>query len=319
MTDSRILIRMSDSCLAACHEFCHQRVWAGDSCPAGWLGHREIRAGPLEEHGCKVWGGNRSAAGGLHAAEHCHPAAGWAYFMLAAEPFWSVLRISPDRNLSFSGVCWVAAAVCNFAAGMRQLERWKISSFRKTAAPRGWIQQVGVGFRYTHVILHWQTAHYVQWLNLPQLCFFLLKKWIHANHILPLTNSVFEMLCSQRVNLQLRLYVCLPVCSTKEHSQVLTSSLESLEKREGVLQDKLSSLKNQHVQDASRLRMQLDQAHAHTHTLQKEVYTFSPFRIRLNKGKYSFNFILPAYGLYIDDTIFDFFFPVQGCNATKCE
>lgn len=125
------------------------------------------------------------------------------------------------------------------------------------------------------------------------------------------------MLCSQRVNLQLRLYVCLPVCSTKEHSQVLTSSLESLEKREGVLQDKLGSLENQHVQDASRLRMQLDQAHAHTHTLQKEVYTFSPFRIRLNKGKYSFNFILPGYGLYIDDTIFNFFFSCTRLQRNK--
>lgn len=87
--------------------------------------------------------------------------------------------------------------------------------------------------------------------------------------------------------LQLRLCAFLHVCSTKEHSQVLTSSLQSLEKREGVLQDKLGSLENQHVQDASKLRMQLDQAQAHTHTLQKEVYTFG-FNIRLKKGKYSF-------------------------------
>uniref|UniRef100_A0A674P5D4 Sarcolemmal membrane-associated protein n=1 Tax=Takifugu rubripes TaxID=31033 RepID=A0A674P5D4_TAKRU len=57
---------------------------------------------------------------------------------------------------------------------------------------------------------------------------------------------------------------------TKEHSQVLSSNLVSLEKREEVLQDKLGSLENQHVQDASRLRTQLDQAQAHTHTLQKE-------------------------------------------------
>uniref|UniRef100_A0A8C7ZJP0 Sarcolemmal membrane-associated protein n=1 Tax=Oryzias sinensis TaxID=183150 RepID=A0A8C7ZJP0_9TELE len=54
-------------------------------------------------------------------------------------------------------------------------------------------------------------------------------------------------------------------------SQVLSSSLESLEKREEVLQDKLGSLENQHMQDASRLKSQLDQAQARTHTLQREV------------------------------------------------
>lgn len=62
-------------------------------------------------------------------------------------------------------------------------------------------------------------------------------------------------------------------CSTREQSQVLSSSLESLEKREEVLQDKLGSLENQHLQDASKLKSQLDQAQAHTHTLQKEVHT----------------------------------------------
>uniref|UniRef100_A0A3P9CHV5 Sarcolemmal membrane-associated protein n=1 Tax=Maylandia zebra TaxID=106582 RepID=A0A3P9CHV5_9CICH len=72
------------------------------------------------------------------------------------------------------------------------------------------------------------------------------------------------------------LHVCLSrgviwcVCSTREKSLVLSSSLESLEKREEVLQDKLGSLENQHLQDASRLKSQLDQAQAHTHTLQKE-------------------------------------------------
>lgn len=59
--------------------------------------------------------------------------------------------------------------------------------------------------------------------------------------------------------------------SSKEQSQVLSSSLESLEKREEVLQDKLGSLENQHLRDASRLKSQLDQAQARTHTLQKEV------------------------------------------------
>ncbi|KAG7493216.1 sarcolemmal membrane-associated protein isoform X5 [Solea senegalensis] len=58
--------------------------------------------------------------------------------------------------------------------------------------------------------------------------------------------------------------------STREQSLVLSNSLESLEKREEVLQDKLGSLENQHLQDASRLKSQLDQAQAHTHTLQKE-------------------------------------------------
>ncbi|KAG7244379.1 hypothetical protein INR49_002104 [Caranx melampygus] len=54
--------------------------------------------------------------------------------------------------------------------------------------------------------------------------------------------------------------------STREQSQVLSSSLESLEKREEVLQGKLGSLENQHLQDASRLKSQLDQAQApHTH------------------------------------------------------
>lgn len=66
-------------------------------------------------------------------------------------------------------------------------------------------------------------------------------------------------------------YVC--ARSTREKSQVLSSSLESLEKREEVLQDKLGSLENQHLQDAGRLKTQLDQAQAHTHTLQREVHS----------------------------------------------
>lgn len=61
------------------------------------------------------------------------------------------------------------------------------------------------------------------------------------------------------------------VCSTREQSLVLSSSLESMEKREEVLQDKLGSLENQHLQDAGRLKSQLDQAQARTHTLQREV------------------------------------------------
>lgn len=58
--------------------------------------------------------------------------------------------------------------------------------------------------------------------------------------------------------------------SSKQQSQVLSSSLESLEKREEVLQDKLGSLENQHLQDASHLRSQLDLAQEKTCTLQRE-------------------------------------------------
>lgn len=75
------------------------------------------------------------------------------------------------------------------------------------------------------------------------------------------------------VSVCVSMFVC--VCSTREQSQVLSSSLESLEKREEVLQDKLGSLENQHLQDASRLKTQLDQAQANTHTLQREVH--NPF------------------------------------------
>uniref|UniRef100_A0A665U191 Sarcolemmal membrane-associated protein n=2 Tax=Carangaria TaxID=1489904 RepID=A0A665U191_ECHNA len=57
---------------------------------------------------------------------------------------------------------------------------------------------------------------------------------------------------------------------SREQSLVLSTNLESLEKREEVLQGKLGSLENQHLQDASRLKSQLDQAQARTHTLQKE-------------------------------------------------
>ncbi|GLD71694.1 sarcolemma associated protein a isoform X7 [Lates japonicus] len=64
--------------------------------------------------------------------------------------------------------------------------------------------------------------------------------------------------------------------STREQSLVLSSSLESLEKREEVLQDKLGSLENQHLQDASRLKSQLDQAQARTHTLQREPSILQP-------------------------------------------
>uniref|UniRef100_G3NI40 Sarcolemmal membrane-associated protein n=1 Tax=Gasterosteus aculeatus aculeatus TaxID=481459 RepID=G3NI40_GASAC len=66
--------------------------------------------------------------------------------------------------------------------------------------------------------------------------------------------------------------------STREQSLVLSCSLESLEKREGVLQEQLGSLENQHLQDASKLKSQLDQAQTHTHTLQREVHTHTAER-----------------------------------------
>ncbi|XP_057701216.1 sarcolemma associated protein a isoform X3 [Corythoichthys intestinalis] len=60
------------------------------------------------------------------------------------------------------------------------------------------------------------------------------------------------------------------LCSTKAQSLVLSSNLESLEKREEVLQGKLGSLEDRHLQDESRLKSQLDRAQDRTHSLQKE-------------------------------------------------
>ncbi|XP_019734966.1 sarcolemma associated protein a isoform X2 [Hippocampus comes] len=60
------------------------------------------------------------------------------------------------------------------------------------------------------------------------------------------------------------------LCSTRAQSLVLSNSLESLEKREELLQGKLGSLENRQLQDESRLKNQLDQAHDRTDSLQKE-------------------------------------------------
>ncbi|XP_061640927.1 sarcolemma associated protein a isoform X4 [Phyllopteryx taeniolatus] len=60
------------------------------------------------------------------------------------------------------------------------------------------------------------------------------------------------------------------LCSTRAQSLFLSSSLESLEKRDEVLRGKLGSLENRHLQDESRLKIQLDRAQDRTHTLQKE-------------------------------------------------
>ncbi|XP_061544536.1 sarcolemma associated protein a isoform X10 [Phycodurus eques] len=60
------------------------------------------------------------------------------------------------------------------------------------------------------------------------------------------------------------------LCSTRAQSLFLSSSLESLEKRDEVLRGKLGSLENRHLQDESRMKIQLDRAQDRTHTLQKE-------------------------------------------------
>ncbi|XP_077582264.1 sarcolemma associated protein a isoform X6 [Stigmatopora nigra] len=60
------------------------------------------------------------------------------------------------------------------------------------------------------------------------------------------------------------------LCSTKAQSLLLSNNLESLEKREEVLQGQLGSLEDRHLRDESRLKSQLDRAQDRTRTLQKE-------------------------------------------------
>uniref|UniRef100_A0A671RH10 Sarcolemmal membrane-associated protein n=1 Tax=Sinocyclocheilus anshuiensis TaxID=1608454 RepID=A0A671RH10_9TELE len=59
-------------------------------------------------------------------------------------------------------------------------------------------------------------------------------------------------------------------CSSRERSATLSSSLNSLEKSQGDLENKLGSIRDQHQQDASKLKIQLAQAESHTRDLQKE-------------------------------------------------
>ncbi|KAA0707538.1 Sarcolemmal membrane-associated protein [Triplophysa tibetana] len=58
--------------------------------------------------------------------------------------------------------------------------------------------------------------------------------------------------------------------SSREQSATLSSSLNSLEKSQGVLENKLGSMQDRHQQDASKLKVQLAQADCRTRDLQKE-------------------------------------------------
>uniref|UniRef100_A0A7N8YPR5 Sarcolemmal membrane-associated protein n=1 Tax=Mastacembelus armatus TaxID=205130 RepID=A0A7N8YPR5_9TELE len=102
-----------------------------------------------------------------------------------------------------------------------------------------------------------------------------LEHWRNAaskyeEEISRLQNAFTQQQQQQNSTSQLQGKQSVLVSFTREQSLVLSTSLESLEKREEVLQDKLGSLENQHLQDASRLKTQLDQAQDHTHTLQRE-------------------------------------------------
>ncbi|XP_052465186.1 sarcolemmal membrane-associated protein isoform X2 [Carassius gibelio] len=58
--------------------------------------------------------------------------------------------------------------------------------------------------------------------------------------------------------------------SSRERSVTLSSSLNALEKSQGDLENKLGSIQDQHLQDASKLKIQLARAESHTRDLQKE-------------------------------------------------
>ncbi|KAJ8259886.1 hypothetical protein GJAV_G00174570 [Gymnothorax javanicus] len=58
--------------------------------------------------------------------------------------------------------------------------------------------------------------------------------------------------------------------SSREQSAFLSSSLNALEKSQGVLESKLGSMQDQHVQDAGKLKSQLAQADSRTQSLQRE-------------------------------------------------
>uniref|UniRef100_A0A672SWR0 Sarcolemmal membrane-associated protein n=1 Tax=Sinocyclocheilus grahami TaxID=75366 RepID=A0A672SWR0_SINGR len=59
-------------------------------------------------------------------------------------------------------------------------------------------------------------------------------------------------------------------CSSRERSATLCSSLNALEKSQGDLENKLGSIRDQHQQDASKLKIQLAQGESRTRDLQKE-------------------------------------------------
>ncbi|XP_016096283.1 sarcolemma associated protein a [Sinocyclocheilus grahami] len=58
--------------------------------------------------------------------------------------------------------------------------------------------------------------------------------------------------------------------SSRERSATLCSSLNALEKSQGDLENKLGSIRDQHQQDASKLKIQLAQGESRTRDLQKE-------------------------------------------------
>lgn len=70
-------------------------------------------------------------------------------------------------------------------------------------------------------------------------------------------------------------YLC--IFSSREQSATLSSSLNALERSQGVLENKLGSMQDQHHQDASKLKVQLAQAESRTRDLQKEVQSTRKF------------------------------------------
>lgn len=61
------------------------------------------------------------------------------------------------------------------------------------------------------------------------------------------------------------------IFSSREQSATLSCSLNALEKSQGVLENKLGSMQDQHQQDAGKLKVQLAHAESRTRDLQKEV------------------------------------------------
>uniref|UniRef100_A0A8C6MIQ0 Sarcolemmal membrane-associated protein n=1 Tax=Nothobranchius furzeri TaxID=105023 RepID=A0A8C6MIQ0_NOTFU len=110
---------------------------------------------------------------------------------------------------------------------------------------------------------HWRTTAAKYEMDISRLQETFMQQQQHQN--------TASQLQGEQLNPRLNnVCACVRACSTREQSLVLSSSLESLEKRKEVLQDKLGSMENQHLQDESRLKSQLDQAQARTHTLQRE-------------------------------------------------
>uniref|UniRef100_A0A8C6MGC0 Sarcolemmal membrane-associated protein n=1 Tax=Nothobranchius furzeri TaxID=105023 RepID=A0A8C6MGC0_NOTFU len=113
---------------------------------------------------------------------------------------------------------------------------------------------------------HWRTTAAKYEMDISRLQETFMQQQQHQNTASQLQG---EQLNPHKIT-WLSVCACVRACSTREQSLVLSSSLESLEKRKEVLQDKLGSMENQHLQDESRLKSQLDQAQARTHTLQRE-------------------------------------------------